>query len=256
MARKRTSKQSKNRGCMGAVLGLIRILAKALVAITVGLFQLLASTAKWLNQQKVTLPIRGGYQISGLSVALLVSFLLTCGAIAFSWTNSQLHAVGILPTYTPTLTPTTIPTSTVTSSPTPTRIPTLVPTLTLEPAKVAFDVDIRTERGFIFVEIRTPYLEKHIAELFNKRIIPTSYDFPLNSKEAWPIDNKIVYPYFTSFAGPYPPAEYTVRITVDEQYWTFPFDIGQRVTQEELGDDWPFIPECSCGIVGCRWDAK
>jgi hypothetical protein len=134
MVRKRTSKQSKNTGCLGAIFGLIGALIKALVAIIAGLFQLLVSIAKWLNQQKVTLPTRGGYQVSGLFIVLLLCFLYICGSMTYAWTNMQLHAIGILPTYTPTPSPaptaTNTPTPTATNLPTPTQTPTLGPTPT------------------------------------------------------------------------------------------------------------------------------
>lgn len=42
MTHKRSSKQSKNTGCLGAVFGLFGVLIKALVAVFAGLFQFLA----------------------------------------------------------------------------------------------------------------------------------------------------------------------------------------------------------------------
>jgi hypothetical protein len=137
MARKRASKRSKNTGCLGAVFGLIGALIKALVAIVTGLFQLLSSIAKWLNQQKVTLPIRGGYQVSGLLIIIFLCSLCMCGSMAYAWTDMQLRAIGILPTYTPTPSPTATSTPTVTPTATRTPVPTDTPRPTHTPTRTS-----------------------------------------------------------------------------------------------------------------------
>jgi|GEM_PF-2646784 len=124
MTRRRSSKQDKQTGCLGAIFGLIGGMIKALVAIVAGLFQLFASIITWLNRQKVNLPIRGGYQVSGLLIVVFLCVLCLCGSLVYTWTDTQLRAIGILPTYTPTPSPTATSTPTVTPTATRTPVPT------------------------------------------------------------------------------------------------------------------------------------
>lgn len=133
MTRRRSSKQDKQTGCLGAIFGLIGGMIKALVAIVAGLFQLFASIITWLNRQKVNLPIRGGYQVSGLLIVVFLCVLCLCGSLVYTWTDTQLRAIGILPTYTPTPSPTATSTPTVTPTATRTPVPTNTSTATRTP---------------------------------------------------------------------------------------------------------------------------
>jgi uncharacterized protein YgiM (DUF1202 family) len=133
VAHKRSSSRqtrSKNgclSGCLSAIFGLIGALIEALVAVLAGLVQLLASVVKWLSQQKITLPIGEGYQVSGLLVSLFFCFLCMCGSMTCVWTDRQLRAIGLLPTYTPHPTATNTPAPTATSTLTETSLPTDTP---------------------------------------------------------------------------------------------------------------------------------
>jgi len=128
---RRQAKQSKKggclSGCLSAIFGIIGALIGALVAVIAGLIQLLASIVKWLSQQKITLPVGEGYQVSGLLISVFFCFLCMCGSMTYVWTDRQLHAIGILPTYTPRPTATNTPTPTETSAPTETAFPTDTP---------------------------------------------------------------------------------------------------------------------------------
>ncbi len=177
MARKRTSKRSKNTrskntGCLVAVLGLIVGLIKALVTIVAGLSQLLYLIVKWLNQQKVTLPIRGGYQVSGLLIIIFLCSIYMCGSMACAWTNMQLRAIGILPTYTPTPSLTATPTPTVTPTATRTPVPTDTPRPTHTPTRTSTPMPTSTPTT------HTPMRTSTLMPKSTSTPIPTSTQIP------------------------------------------------------------------------------
>lgn len=122
----RTSKRSTTKGCLTALFNLMGLLLNVLVAIITAMLKLISNIIKWLNQQQVTIPIQGGYQVSGIVFCLMLCFFFSFGSMVYTWTDVQLRNIGILPTY--TLTPTQTPTATATATPTPTSTSTATPT--------------------------------------------------------------------------------------------------------------------------------
>lgn len=120
------TRKQQNIGCLGATFKLIGLLIKATVEIIKAFFKLISLIIIWLNKQKITLPIQEGYQISGLLIVSIFCLLTICGSLFSIWADTQLRAIGVLPTYTP------LPTSTATAtnSPTPTQTSTSIPTVT------------------------------------------------------------------------------------------------------------------------------
>ena len=117
MAHKRSSrrqaKQSKNTGCLSGCLSAI--------------FRPIEALINALATIKVTLPIGKGYQVSGLFIVLFLCSLCMCCSIGYVWADTQLRAIGVLPTYTPRPIATNTPIPTVTSTLTDTPIPTDTP---------------------------------------------------------------------------------------------------------------------------------
>jgi hypothetical protein len=124
------SSKTANGGCLTVLFGLVGSLFKALFAIVAGIFQLGVTIIKVLNRRRVTLPVGGGCQVSGLIICLMLCLFCSCGSMAYVWTDAQLRNVGLLPTYTSTPTQTPTPTNTLTPTPTATSTPTLTPTVT------------------------------------------------------------------------------------------------------------------------------
>lgn len=144
---KKSSVKTERRGCL-SYLGASLVGAVQLgVAISVGLYKLLAwlvaqiiALGKKLWSIKFTLPLGKEGTHTNVIVALVgiiaLGFTLCLGCAIV---DSTLRAVGVLPTYTPTPAPTVAPTATATASRTPTatatatRTPTLSPTPTRTP---------------------------------------------------------------------------------------------------------------------------
>jgi len=123
--------QRSGSGC--CLIQLLLLPIKLIVALVKALSTVITSTVKWLNQQKITLPIGKGYQVSGLLASLFLCLFFICGSMVYTWTDAQLRTVGLLPTWTPTSTRTLTPTSTETPMPTNTPTPSPIPTDTPRP---------------------------------------------------------------------------------------------------------------------------
>jgi hypothetical protein len=108
-------KNSKGRtGCISLVLAPLKLL-----------FSVTVSLVRWLNSQKVTLPIRGGMTFSLLGILVILGLLCVCCSVVYTGVDTGLRQAGLLPTYTP------VPTNT--PRPTETPRPTATPLLTNTP---------------------------------------------------------------------------------------------------------------------------
>jgi len=133
----RTSNANTGCGCglivslFGLLVSLLGVLVKGAIALLALIVKAIAAIVRYLDKQKIVLPIGSGLSVS-LLVIVLVSCLICSGlSVAYTAVDVTLREAGILPTYTPfptrtpTLTP--MPTSTHTATPTVTPVPTVTP---------------------------------------------------------------------------------------------------------------------------------
>jgi hypothetical protein len=105
------------------------------------LYNITVSFGSWLNDQKITLPIKSGVQVTGLSIVIFLCCSWMGLSVIGAAVDDAARTSGMLPTYTPTATRTTRPTETpiferpATNTPWPTSTP--WPTLTVTPEAVA-----------------------------------------------------------------------------------------------------------------------
>lgn len=231
---KRKSRQSKSTGCLGAIFGLIRALIEALIRVIAGAFRLVVSAGKWLNQKKVTLPIRGGYRVSGLLLVVFLCFLCMGCSLVYTWTDMQLRSIGILPTYTPTPSSTPIPTHT----PMPTKTSTFTPSPTLTPSPTSPPTATNTPGPS-----PTPTFTSSPTSTPTPTRPPTTTNTPSPSPTPLPTNTPIP-PTNTPRAGPPPGSE-----ILADGVWRCPSSTdGAAYVGSAESDKFHYL--------GCRWAEK
>jgi micrococcal nuclease len=140
-----------------ALVALIGVIVKALFALLGTIARGIAAALRWLESQKVTLPIGQGIRTSWLGILAAMVVISSCGflscSLVYGMTNAALRGAGVLPTYTPlptntptpAATPTRTSTPTATHTPTPTDIPTPTNTPTPTSTPIPTPTPERTE---------------------------------------------------------------------------------------------------------------